>query len=106
MKLENILKKDPVTLRLLFPAYFLEMNVGLSTISEINDILAEKCSLHGFYFIDQKYRWTRENGMFNPKLYFKDNVHLIEQGNAKLASSVLATINGNIMQKYRISDIG
>ena len=34
--------------------------------------------------------------MLNPKLYFKDNVHLIEQGNAKLASSVLATINGNI----------
>ena len=34
--------------------------------------------------------------MFNPKLYFKDNVHLIKQGNAKLASSVLATINGNI----------
>ena len=34
--------------------------------------------------------------MFNPKLYFKDNVHLIKQGNAELASSVLATINGNI----------
>ena len=33
---------------------------------------------------------------FNPKLYFKDNVHFIEQGNAKLASSILATINDNI----------
>ena len=34
--------------------------------------------------------------VFNPKLYFKDNVHFIEQGNAKLASSILATINDNI----------
>ena len=49
-------KESPVTLRLLFPAYFLEMNVGLSPISEINDILADRCSLNGFYFIDQKYR--------------------------------------------------
>ena len=50
-------------------------------ISEINDILADKYSLHGFCFIDQKYGWTR----VNLKLYFKDIVHLIEQGNAKLA---------------------
>ena len=34
--------------------------------------------------------------MLNPELYFKDNLHLIEQGNAKLPSSVLTTINGNI----------
>ena len=34
--------------------------------------------------------------MLNPKLYCKDNVHLIEQGNAKLVSSILATTNGNI----------
>ena len=65
-------------------------------MSEINDILADKCSLHGFCFINQKYGWTRENGMLNPYLYFKDNVHLIEQGNAKLASSILAIINDNI----------
>ena len=37
-----------------------------------------------------------ESGMFSPNFYFKDNVHLIEQGSAKLASSILATINRNI----------
>ena len=39
--------------------------------------------------------------MLNPNLYFKDNAHLIEQGNAKLASSVLAIINGNITSPAR-----
>ena len=34
--------------------------------------------------------------MVTLNLYFKDNVHLTEQGNAKLALSILATINGNI----------
>ena len=47
-------------------------------ISKTNDILAYKYSLHGFYFIDQKYDWTRENGMLNPNLYFKYNIHLID----------------------------
>ena len=37
-----------------------------------------------------------ESGMFNPNLYFKDNVRLIEQSNAKLASSILATTNRNV----------
>ena len=35
-------------------------------ISKINDILADKCSLHGFCFIYQKFGWARENGMLNP----------------------------------------
>ena len=98
LKLENVLKKDLVTLKLLFPAYFLEMNVGLSTELSLAKLMIFWMTnvLHGFCFIDQKYGWTRENGMVTLNLYFKDNVHLTEQGNAKLASSILATINGNI----------
>ena len=34
-------------------------------------------------------------------VYFKDNVHLIEQGNAKLVSLVLAIINRNITSPAR-----
>ena len=71
-------------------------SVNRIIVSKINGILADKCCLDGFYFIDQKYGWTRENSILNPNLYFKDNVHFIEQGNAKLASSILATINDNI----------
>lgn len=33
-------------------------------------------------------------------LYFKDNIHLIDQGNAKLAS-ILAAINGSITSSAR-----
>ena len=63
--------------------------------SEIN-ILADKGSLQKFYFFDQNYGWTRENGMLYPNLHFKDNVNLTEQGSTKLASLILATINSNI----------
>ena len=34
-------------------------------------------------------------------MYFNDNVHLTEQGNANLASSILDTINGNIASLAR-----
>ena len=39
--------------------------------------------------------------MFNSDLYFKDNVNFIEQGNAKLASSILAAMNSNITSPAR-----
>ena len=65
---------------------------------EINNILAEKCSLHGFDFIVViKYGRFRKNGMLNSNLYLKDNVHLIKQGNAKLTLVFLVAINGSIL---------
>ena len=70
-------------------------SVSRIIISEINNIFIGKWSLHGFHFIDQKYRWTRDNEILNPNLNFKDNVLLTEKGNTKLASSISATINGN-----------
>ena len=97
MKLANI--SDPVrsrNIKIVISGILLRdecWSVNRIVISEVNDILADKCSLHGFCFIDQKCGWTRENGMLNPNLHFKDNVLLIDQGNAKLALSILATIN-------------
>ena len=62
----------------IFPAYFLEMNI-------------------------ENIGSTRENGALNPNLYFKDNAHFIEQGNTKLASSILATVNGNISLQHVVN---
>ena len=45
-------------------------SVNRIIISEINDKMADIWSLCGFYFIDQKYGLTRENGMLKPNLYF------------------------------------
>ena len=39
--------------------------------------------------------------MLNANLCFKDNVSFIEQGNAKLASSVLAAMSNNITSSAR-----
>ena len=39
--------------------------------------------------------------MLSPYLYFKDNVLLIEQGNAKPSSSIVAAINGNTTSPAR-----
>ena len=56
------ISKYPVTLKLLFPAYFFEMNVGLSTELSLAKLMIFwlTCFLHGFCFIEQNYGWTRE----------------------------------------------
>ena len=73
---------------------------------EINNILAEKCSLHGFDFIVViKYARFRENRMLNSNLYLTDNVHLIRQGNAKLTLVFLVAINGSILSPSRRKSI-
>ena len=58
-------------------------------------ILADKFSLQRFYFIYQKYGWTGENGTLNLNLHFKGNAPINEHGNAKLALSILAAVNGS-----------
>ena len=36
--------------------------------------------------------WTLENGSLKPNLFYKDNVHLIEEGNVKLSKSIVNAI--------------
>ena len=76
-------------------------SVSRIIITEIFNNVADRWSLRRFYFIDQKYGWTSKNGMLNANLCFKDNVSFIEQGNAKLASSVLAAMSNNITSSAR-----
>lgn len=54
-------------------------SVSRIIFNQTNDILANKCSLHGFYFINQKHDWSIENRMHDPILHFKDNVRLNEK---------------------------
>ena len=65
-------------------------------IKKINEILKDSC-------------WTVANGSLNPDLFFLDNVHLVEQGNLKLAESIFSSIENfnsvtcNKQKKFLIS---
>ena len=45
-----------------------------------------------FHFIDQSNGWTLPNGDLDPSLFFKDSLHLIEEGNVKLAKLIISSI--------------
>ena len=61
-------------------------------IKEVNKILKEKCFRVFFIYISHDSCWTVANGSLNPDLFFLDNVHLVEQGNLKLAESIFSSI--------------
>ena len=44
--------------------------------------------------------WTHPNRSLNCSLFYKDSLHLFEQGNVKLAKSTLSTLTTN---KFRTS---
>ena len=51
-----------------------------------------QCNINGFTFIFQDHGWTFANGSLDCSLFYKDLLHLIEQGNIKLAKSITLTI--------------
>ena len=60
--------------------------------------ISSKCAtisrlVNGFAFIFQDHGWTFANGSLNYSLFYKDLLHLIEQGNVKLAKSISLTIS-------------
>ena len=61
-------------------------------IKEVNEILKEKCSRLFFVYISYDSCWTVANGSLNPDLFFLNNVHLVDQGNLKLAESIFSSI--------------
>ena len=61
-------------------------------INELNKILKYQCNINGFGFIFQDHGWTLANGSLDCSLFYKDLLHLIEQGNVKLAKSIALTI--------------
>ena len=68
----------------------LSVNRGL--INEVNEILKYQCNINGFNFIFQDHGWTFANSPLDCSLFYEDLLHLIEQGNIKLAKSVTLTI--------------
>ena len=58
----------------------------------MNEILKYQCNINGFAFIFQDHGWTFASGSLDCSLLYKDLLHLIEQGNVKLAKSITLTI--------------
>ena len=56
-----------------------------SRIEQVNSLLKESCSTHGFQFVEQAGCWSDANGDINRSLYFKDGLHLVKKGCTKLA---------------------
>ena len=63
-------------------------------IDEINNYLCCKSKLNGINFINHT-DWTFQDGSLKPNLFYADKLHLIEEGNAKLAASIYNSINPN-----------
>ena len=67
-------------------------SVNRRLVNEVNEILKYQCNINGFTFIFQDHGWTFANGSLDCSLFYKDLLHLIEQGNIKLAKSITLTI--------------
>ena len=57
-----------------------------------------ECHKNGFVFIVQNHGWTLPNGSLDCFLFYKDSLHLVEQGNVKLAKSIVSTLTPQISQ--------
>ena len=73
-------------------------SVNRLLINKANDILKYECHKNGFVFIVQDHGWTLPNGSLECFLFYKDFLHLVEQGNVKLAKSVVSTLIPQINQ--------
>ena len=62
-------------------------------IREVNNTLKTKCSQSCFTFICPDSNWTFSNGSLDSDLFYLDNVHLVKNGNLKLAEPTLSFIN-------------
>ena len=60
-------------------------------IEIVNRILLRDCSNRNITFIQQTDGWLN-NGELNKDLFFSDQLHLVEAGNSKLASSFIKAI--------------
>ena len=67
-------------------------SVNRVLIKDVNRILKYFCLKYDFSFIDQSNYWTLPNGDLDPSLFFRDSLHLIEEGNVKLAKVIINSI--------------
>ena len=64
-------------------------------INSINYYLEKLCCdrFDDFYFMKQDDDWTDEDGKLDKKLYYADQLHLVEAGNRKFACSILKILS-------------
>ena len=68
-------------------------SVNRLLIDKENDIWKYECHKNEFAFIVQDHGWPFTNGFFDCSLFYKDCLHLVEQGNIKLAKSIVSTLS-------------
>ena len=61
-------------------------------INKVDDTLKYECHKNDFVFTVQDHGWTLPNGSLGCFLFYKDSLHLVEQGNVKLAKSIVSTL--------------
>ena len=57
------------------------LSVNKVPIKDVNRILKYLCLKHAFSFMDQSNGWTLPINDLDPSLFFRDSLHLIEEGN-------------------------
>ena len=61
---------------------------------EVNQLLRDKCtSYNSVYFLKPDTDWATLYGGLNKTFYYKDNIHLLENGNKKLALSIKTKVD-------------
>ena len=73
----------------------LEWSKRRKKINLINYYLEKLCCdrFDDFYFMKQDNDWTDEDGKLDKKLYYVDQLHLVEAGNRKFACSILKILS-------------
>ena len=74
-------------------------------INLINYYLEKLCCdrFDDFYFMKQDDDWTDEDGKLDKKLYYADQLHLVEAGNRKFACSILKILS-KLMQDEKLGN--
>ena len=67
-------------------------SVNRVLIKDVNKFLKYLCLKHDFSFIGQSNGWALPNGDLDSSLFFRDSLHLIEEGNVKLAKLIVNSI--------------
>ena len=68
-------------------------SVNRVLIKDANRILEYLCLKHDFSFIEQSNGWTLPNGSLDLSLFFRDSLHLIENGNVNLFKFIINSYN-------------
>ena len=61
-------------------------------------MLKYECHKNGFVLIVRDHGWTMPNRSFDCLLFYKDSRHLVQQGNVKLAKSIVSTLTAQSNQ--------